>query len=79
MTETSDAFVVVDHPRKKRGRPRGFAIQAPAGVLWAVGPNHTFGWYLNEQEAVDRCLVLNRARATERASLVFPAKGGDCL
>jgi hypothetical protein len=79
LNGTPDAFVVVVHPIKKRGRPRGFAIQAPAGTLWAIGPNRTFGWYLNKHEAVDRCLALNHARAFEPASLVFPPKGRDFL
>lgn len=50
-------FVVV----KSHTRKHGYAIQAPRHVTWAIGPQHTFGWYRRKSDAQERATELNRA------------------
>jgi hypothetical protein len=44
---------------RSRTRRYGYAIQAPAGVRWAIGPGRSFGWYRYKRDAEQRARELN--------------------
>jgi hypothetical protein len=41
-------------------RNYGYSIKAPASVTWAIGPQHTVGWYRLKSDAQKRADELNR-------------------
>jgi hypothetical protein len=46
---------------RSRTRNRGYTVQAPPGVRWAIGPGQTCGWYRRKQDAEQRAKELSKA------------------
>jgi hypothetical protein len=57
-------FLVV----KVLSRRYSYAIRAPQHVKWAIGPEHTFGWYRRKRDAQQWAAVLHRGSAESAAS-----------
>jgi hypothetical protein len=48
-------FIVV----KSKTRKYGYSVKAPASVIWATGPDNTFGWYRRKSDAQQRADAMN--------------------
>jgi hypothetical protein len=44
---------------RSRSRRYGYAIQAPPGVHWAIGPGRSCGWYRRKRDAEQHGRELN--------------------
>ena len=58
----TDTFAVVP----ARTRRYGYALQAPPGITWAIGPGRTVGWYRRRRDAQKVCTSLNQWLATRK-------------